>query len=163
MKIRQERPFVFNVIKYFPMDLVAHGIRSLGAFLIMSEAKQEIEGLLRLSKSVVINLAKLDDEFIALCNHICRMANKLNIPIILDPVGAGASQYRTDAAINIISQHKISIVRTYPNEIASLLTNQLVIQNHNSIDNSMTIENAKLLSEKTQHCRGGKWEKTYDY
>ena len=56
VKIREERPFIFNISNFFPMDLLASGVRSLGAFLVMSNAKQEIEELLGLSKAVVINL-----------------------------------------------------------------------------------------------------------
>jgi hydroxyethylthiazole kinase len=114
----------------------------------MSSAEQEIEELLGISKSVVINLSKINDEFITLCNRICHIANAKNIPIVLDPVGAGASRYRTDSAINMLNQHKISIIRGYPNEISSLLTGQLVIANHNLMDHGITIEHATLLSEK---------------
>lgn len=60
------------------MDLVASGVRSLGAFPIISNAEKEIEELLGLSKSVVINLGKLDDEFINPCNRICSIANDRN-------------------------------------------------------------------------------------
>jgi len=148
VKIRKERPFIFNISNFFPMDLIASGVRSLGAFLVMSNAKQEIEELLGLSKAVVINLGKLNDEYIVLCNRICKIANNLNIPIILDPVGAGASQYRTDAAINMIDHYKISVVRAYPNEIVGLLTRQLTIPNNKLIDHNTSIENSKLLSEK---------------
>ena len=148
IKIKKIKPFILNISGYFPMDLVANGVRSLGAFPILSNAEQEIEELLGLSKSVVINLGKLDDPFITLCNRICRLANKSNIPIVLDPVGAGASRYRTDTAINMISQHKISIVRAYTNEIAGILTGKLVIPDNNIIDINEAIENAQLLSEK---------------
>ncbi len=146
-KIKLEKPFIFNCTDYYPMELIVSGIRSLGAFPIMSNAEQEIEELLQLSKSVVINLGKLDDEFIALSHRICQIANERGIPIVLDPVGTGASRYRTDTAMALINSHKISIVRGYPNEISGLLTGQLTMQHNNPIDLNVTIENAKSLSE----------------
>lgn len=70
------------------------------------------------------------------------------MPIILDPVGAGASRYRTDAIISLIKNHRISILRGYPNEIASILTGELAIQdNTHFIDEKIIIENTKLLSK----------------
>ena len=147
-KIKLEKPFIFNCSDYYPLELIISGIRSLGAFPIISHAEQEIEELLQLSKSVVINLGKLDDEFLSFCNRVCQIANKINIPIILDPVGTGASRYRTDTAIDLINNHQISIVRGYPNEISGLLTGQLTMQDNNPIDIDITVENAKSLSEK---------------
>lgn len=148
IKIREQKPFILNITEYFPVDLVANGVRSVGALPIMNNAKQEVEELLSLSKAVVINLGKLDDDFIKLCNHICKTANKFKIPIILDPVGAGATRYRTDAAIQIIKNHRISIIRAYPSEIDGVLSGQVGLQNHSSTNFNSMSEKAKLLSEK---------------
>ncbi|KTD59690.1 hydroxyethylthiazole kinase [Legionella sainthelensi] len=148
-KIRQQKPFILTITNYFPMGYVASGIRSIGGFPIMCNAEQELEELLKITGSVVINVGKLDDSFIKLCNHICHMSKKFNVPIILDPVGAGASRYRTDAIINLIKNHRISILRGYPNEIASILTGELAIQdNKHFIDEKIIIEHTKSLSKK---------------
>ncbi|KTC83080.1 hydroxyethylthiazole kinase [Legionella cincinnatiensis] len=148
-KVRQQKPFILTITNYFPMGYVASGIRSIGGFPIMCNAEQELEELLKITGSVVINVGKLDDSFIKLCNHICKMAKQLDVPIILDPVGAGASRYRTDAIINMIQNHRISILRGYPNEIASILTGELAIQdNMHLIDEKIIIENTKSLSQK---------------
>jgi hydroxyethylthiazole kinase len=146
-QIRQDKPFVLTITNYFAMDLIANGIRSISAFPIMSDEKQEIEELINLSKSVVINIGRLNDHFIKLSHHVCRIANETNKPIILDPVGAGISRYRTDTAISFIKDHKISIVRGYPNELASLLDGKLTIPNIRMSD-EVVIENGKKLSEK---------------
>ncbi len=148
-KIKEQKPYVLTITNYFPMGYVASGIRSIGGFPLMCNAEQEVEELLGISKSVVINLGKLDNKFIKLSNHICKIANDINVPIILDPVGAGASRYRTDTATNMIKNHRISIIRGYPNEIASLLTGELVIQDNNHIiEQNVIIENAKSLSKR---------------
>jgi hydroxyethylthiazole kinase len=147
-KIKNEKPLILNITKYFPLELIVSGLRSIGALPITSNAEQEIEELLKLSKAVVINLGKLDDEFIKLCDYICQAANELKKPIILDPVGAGASRYRTETAINFIKNHKISVMRGYPSEIAALLNAQLIKIGSESTVNNLASENAKLLSEK---------------
>ena len=96
-KIKKNKPLILNITNYVTMDFVANGLLSLGASPVMSKAEQEIEDLLQLAQSIVINLGTLDKQFIALCEHACLIANQLKKPIILDPVGAGASSYRTDA------------------------------------------------------------------
>ncbi|MFW2571822.1 hydroxyethylthiazole kinase [Legionella sp. 29fVS95] len=148
IKIREQRPFILNMTDYFPVDLVANGVRSIGALPIMNNARQEVEELLNLSKAVVINLGKLDNDFIKLCNHICQTANQFKIPIILDPVGAGASHYRTDTAIEIINNHAISVIRAYPSEIDGLLTGQIGLQNHSVTNLTVMTEKAQLLAGK---------------
>jgi len=148
IKIKKERPLILNITQYFPLDLIASGLRSIGALPITSNAEKEIDELLKLSKAVVINLGKLDDEFIQLCDRICQSANELKKPIILDPVGAGASRYRTETSINLIKNHKISVVRGYPSEIVALLNAQLIKIGTESTANDLACENAKLLSEK---------------
>ncbi|KTD41755.1 hydroxyethylthiazole kinase [Legionella parisiensis] len=148
-KIRQQKPFILAITNYFPMGYVGSGIRSIGGFPLMCGAEEEVEELLGISKAVIINLGKLDSAFVKMSNLICDVANKKNIPIILDPVGVGASRYRTDVATSLIKKHQISIVRGYPNEIASLLTGELVIQDNNHLMEDKTIiENAQSLSTK---------------
>lgn len=148
IQIKKQKPLILNITKYFPLDLIVSGLRSIGALPITSNAKQEIEELLDISKAVVINLGRLDDEFIALCERVCKAANELKKPIILDPVGAGASRYRTETSINLIKNYKISIVRGYPSEIAAMTNAKLIEIGTESKTNESAISNAKLLSKK---------------
>lgn len=147
-RIRKEKPIVLNITKYFSLDLIVSGLRSVGALPISSNAEQEIEELIRLSRAVVINLGKLDDQFIQLCERICQVANELKKPIILDPIGAGISHYRTETFINFIKKHKISVVRGYPSEIEALANAKLITVGTESTTNELACKNAKLLSEK---------------
>jgi hydroxyethylthiazole kinase len=148
LKIHEVKPFILTISNYYPIDLIASGIRSIGAYPLMSNSEQEIEELFHLAQAVVINLGKSDDKFLKICSHICRIANEHKKPIILDPVGAGISRYRTDIAINILKENSISIVRAYPNEIASLLKGELIILNHTLADYNQLVEKAKQFSEE---------------
>ncbi|WP_031567567.1 hydroxyethylthiazole kinase [Legionella wadsworthii] len=149
-QIRHHKPFILTITNYFPMGYVGSGIRSIGGFPLMCGAEEEVDELLEISKAVIINLGKLDNNFIKLCHRICKIANQRNIPIILDPVGAGASRYRTEVAINITKKYQIAIIRGYPNEITSLVTGKLVIQDNQYLDNKNIIENANVLSKEYQ-------------
>jgi hydroxyethylthiazole kinase len=119
-QIKRARPLVLNITNDVTMDFIANGLLALGASPVMSKAPQETADLLQLATCVVINLGTLDDEFIRLCQQTCCIANQLNKPVILDPVGAGASHYRTAAARQLINDHAIAIVRGNAGEIMAL-------------------------------------------
>jgi hydroxyethylthiazole kinase len=121
-KIKQEKPLVLNITNYVTMDFIANGLLSLGASPVMSMSAYEAEDLLQLAKTVVINLGTLNEEFLSLCDMICAKANTLNKPIILDPVGAGASLYRTQAAKRLIEHYQLAIIRGNASEISALST-----------------------------------------
>lgn len=119
-KIKNESPLILNLSNVVTSDFVANGLLSVGASPIMSQANQETEDLIKISKALVINIGTLNHEFIQLIQQACRIANELNIPIILDPVGAGASAYRTDICKSLLANYQIAIVRANAGEIMAL-------------------------------------------
>lgn len=148
-KIKEEKPLILNITNDVTMDFIANGLLSLGASPVMSKAQQEIEDLLQLASSVVINLGTLDEKFIALCEQVCNTANQLKKPIILDPVGAGASQYRNHASMNLIQQYDIAIIRGNASEIMSLSGVSSQTKGVDSTTQSEhAIESAQLLSTR---------------
>jgi hydroxyethylthiazole kinase len=148
-KIKLEAPLVLNITNDVTMDFVANGLLSIGASPIMSKAEQEIEDLLKLANSVVINLGTLNKEFITLCRHTCQIANQLNKPIVLDPVGAGASQYRTDTCMSLIREYNIAIICGNAGEVMALSGSSHTTKGVDSITESdHAIESAKLVSSR---------------
>jgi hydroxyethylthiazole kinase len=119
-KIKQEKPLILNLTNYVTMDFIANGLLSLGASPVMSSGRAEIEDLLQFTKALVINPGTLDDDFIQLCAHACATANKLNVPIILDPVGVGATLYRTNTSLRWLTEYQIAIVRGNASEVMAL-------------------------------------------
>ena len=107
-RIKQEKPIILNLTNNVTMDFVANGLLSLGASPMISTAEQETEELVTLAHAVVINLGTLNSRFIQLCRHACLLANQLNRPIILDPVGAGASN---------IAQKPVAVVTGFFNSV----------------------------------------------
>ena len=118
--IRYRRPLIINFTNDVTMDFVANGLLSLGASPIMTQASQEIDDLCAIAQAVVINIGTLNDEFIALCKKVASVANRLGIPITLDPVGVGASQYRTKTCLDLLERFKFSIIRGNASEIMAL-------------------------------------------
>ena len=119
-KMRQEKPLILNITNDVTMDFIANGLLSLGVSPVMSKAPQEMADLLTLAQALVINLGTLDEKFMQLCSKTCDLANELGKPIVLDPVGAGASFYRTAAALQLLKKHNIAIIRGNASEIMAL-------------------------------------------
>lgn len=146
-KIKKNKPLVLNITNDVTMDFVANGLLSLGASPVMSKAEQEIEDLVKIANSVVINIGTLTDKFIDLCSHACLMANTFNKPIILDPVGVGASCYRTDTCLKLINNYDISIIRGNASEIMSLSDLSFSTKGVDSTAQSeCAMESAKIIS-----------------
>ncbi|EHL32725.1 hydroxyethylthiazole kinase [Legionella drancourtii] len=117
-QIKQVKPLVLCLTNYVTMDLMANSLLALGAAPLMSESKREIEELVTISQAVYINIGTLNKRFIERALFAAEIANFLNKPVILDPVGAGASKLRTSAALELLPLAQI--VRGNASEIISL-------------------------------------------
>ncbi len=144
IKIKQDKPLIVNLTNDVTMNFVADGLLSLGASPIMSKSEQEIEDLLQWAQAIVINFGTLDDAFIALSERACIIANQLNKPVLLDPVGAGASNYRTETCMKFLQQYNLSIIRGNASEIMSLAAVARLTKGVDStMDSQQAIESAK--------------------
>lgn len=150
-KIKKVKPLILNITNDVTMDFIANGLLSVGASPMMSKAKSEMDDLLQLADAVTINLGTLDDQFISLCDYVCETANQLQKPIVLDPVGSGASDYRTRASLNLINQFRIAIIRANASEILSLSDGSFKTKGVDSVDESnKAIESARRLAHRSQ-------------
>lgn len=148
-KIKDTKPLVLNMTNDVTMDFIANGLLSIGASPVMSQAIQECEDLVKLANVIVINLGTLNEAFVHLCKETCRIANQLNKPIILDPVGAGASRYRTESALALLDQYQVNIIRGNASEIISLVNSLQQTKGVDSIVESYdAVESAKMLSKR---------------
>ncbi|MSP53445.1 MAG: hypothetical protein EXR81_04240 [Gammaproteobacteria bacterium] len=91
--ISRIHPVIHNITNYVVMDFNANALLAIGAFPIMAHAEPELAELLAIVQVLVINIGTLDEQWIAAMHAAINLAK--NIPIILDPVGAGASKLRT--------------------------------------------------------------------
>lgn len=146
-RIRVQKPLILNLTNFVTMDFIANGLLSLGASPIMSLAKEEMEDLIKLASCVVINIGTLTSDFMELAHFASSLANKKNKPIILDPVGAGATAYRTQNAQKLLQEHKIAIIRGNASEIAALINKSSSTKGVDStIDSTEIAEEARELA-----------------
>lgn len=138
-KIKIQQPLIINLTNFVTMDFIANGLLSLGASPVMTQSTQEAHDLTRIARAVVINIGTLNDAFIRLSESFCGEANRLGVPLILDPVGAGASRYRTRTCLNLLSRFKFSIIRGNASEIMALSGSH---QSTKGVDTTMSTQSA---------------------
>lgn len=100
------------------MDFVANGLLATGGTPLMSESIDELRELLSISQALYINIGTLDNAFIDRALTAAEIAHSLQKPVILDPVGAGASKLRTEAALKLLNY--AHVIRGNASEIIAL-------------------------------------------
>lgn len=120
LRIRKERVVVLNITNLVAMDLTANALLALGASPIMSQSAHEVEDLVQLAQSVSLNMGTLDEAWLQLAWKALNHANQLRRPVVLDPVGAGATRLRTGAAAELIQSAKLTCVRANASECIAL-------------------------------------------
>ncbi len=119
-RIRDEKPLVHNITNYVVMNFTANSLLSMGASPVMAHAVEEVEEMVSLARALVINIGTLSEPWIKAMFLAGKKANQLGVPIILDPVGSGATTLRTETFKRLISELKITIVRGNASEILSI-------------------------------------------
>jgi len=118
--IRSKRPLVHSITNYVVMNETANAVLCIGALPIMSHAKEEVEEMAAAADALVLNIGTLSPDWIDAMEIAGRRANSMNKPVILDPVGAGATAFRTSSCRRLLESVKISIIRGNAGEIAAL-------------------------------------------
>lgn len=120
-KLREKRPLVHNITNYVVMNETANALLAIGASPVMAHAVGEIEEMVSIADALVINIGTLDGRWIESMELAVRAASRLGKPVVLDPVGAGATKLRTSTAMRLIELGNISVIRGNFGEISALL------------------------------------------
>lgn len=118
--VREQKPLIHNITNYVVMNYTANALLAMGASPVMAHAHNEVEEMVSLAGALVLNIGTLTDEWIASMILAGKKASDLGKPVILDPVGSGATALRTKAAHRIIEQTSIRVIRGNASEILSL-------------------------------------------
>ncbi len=119
--IRETVPVIHNITNYVVMNSTANALLALGASPVMAHAEEEIEEMVAIASSLVINIGTLSPAWVRAMFKAAEAARKRKIPIVLDPVGAGATSYRTRTARELIHAVPPEIIRGNASEIMALL------------------------------------------
>ncbi|MBZ4654489.1 MAG: hydroxyethylthiazole kinase [Peptococcaceae bacterium] len=119
-EVREQKPLVHHITNYVTVNDCANIVLALGGSPVMADDKNEVEEMVAIASALVINIGTLNSRTIESMILAGRQANKLGIPVILDPVGIGATQLRTKTAQEIIQEVKISVLRGNMSEVKVL-------------------------------------------
>lgn len=120
-QIRAVSPLVHNITNFVVMNNTANALLAAGASPIMAHAKGELEELLGIASALVLNIGTLSDPWAASMLRAATYAAGRGLPVVIDPVGAGASKMRTELALELIqAAGQRLIVRGNASEILAL-------------------------------------------
>lgn len=119
-RIRERKPLVHNITNYVVMNFTANALLACGASPVMAHAVEEVEEMVSLAGALVLNIGTLSLPWIQAMLKAGKRANELGVPVILDPVGAGATALRTSSSKRIIQEISVQVIRGNASEILSL-------------------------------------------
>ncbi|WP_256310309.1 hydroxyethylthiazole kinase [Tissierella carlieri] len=117
-EVRIKNPLIHNITNYVTVNDCANAILAIGASPIMADDVAEVEEIVSISSALVINIGTLNQRTITSMIIAGKKANELHVPVVLDPVGAGASSLRNKTTQEILSEVKIDIIRGNLSEIS---------------------------------------------
>lgn len=119
--IREKAPVVHSITNYVVMNNTANALLALGASPVMAHAEEEMDEMVGIASALVINIGTLSPAWVRAMLRAAEAARTRKIPIVLDPVGAGATAYRTKTARELIRAVPPEIIRGNASEIMALL------------------------------------------
>ena len=137
--LREQSPLVHNITNYVVMNFTANVLLALGASPVMAHCQDEVEEMVALADSLVLNIGTLSREWIHSMLTAGKKAQELAVPVVLDPVGAGATVLRTQACTQIMAACKIGLVRGNASEILALSGGRLQTR---GVDASHSVQEA---------------------
>ncbi|WP_312117494.1 hydroxyethylthiazole kinase [Brevibacillus reuszeri] len=120
-RVRQYNPLIHNITNVVVTNFTANGLLALGASPVMAYAKQEVADMAKIAGALVLNMGTLNELEVEAMLIAGKSANEHGVPIIFDPVGAGATPYRTETARKLVKELSISIIRGNAAEIANTI------------------------------------------
>jgi hydroxyethylthiazole kinase len=118
--LREKKPLVHNITNFVVMNYTANVLLAIGASPVMAHAPEEVEDMVSMAGALVLNIGTLTSDWVSAMILAGKKANLLGIPVILDPVGAGATPFRTETVRRIINEVSIRVIRGNASEVLSV-------------------------------------------
>ncbi|MGB9813221.1 MAG: hydroxyethylthiazole kinase [Thermovenabulum sp.] len=119
-KVRSQKPLVHHITNIVTVNDCANITLAVGALPVMAHALEEVEDMVKAASSLVLNIGTLTPEQVEAMIKAGKKANELGIPVVLDPVGAGATPLRTESTWRILNEVKVSVIKGNSAEIGVL-------------------------------------------
>lgn len=119
-KLRDQAPLIHNITNYVVMNSTANALLSVGASPVMAHASEEMEEMVTIASALVLNIGTLSEKWIEAMHLAGKAAKRKGKPVILDPVGAGATTLRDNATKSIVETIKPQVIRGNASEILAV-------------------------------------------
>ncbi len=119
-RLREKTPLVHHITNWVVTNFTANVTLALGASPVMAHALEESEEMAQLADALVLNIGTLTLPVVEAMVRAGKKANERGVPVILDPVGVGATSLRTRSTSRILEEVKVSVLRGNLSEIASI-------------------------------------------
>ena len=118
--VSAQSPLVHSITNLVVMNFNANALLALGAAPVMAHAEEEVRDMVGIAQALVLNIGTLEPDWIRAMKLALAAARERGIPVVLDPVGAGATPYRNAALAELLQAGAPTIVRGNASEIMSL-------------------------------------------
>ena len=133
-QLRETKPLVHQITNYVVMNETANATLALGALPVMAHAMEEVGEMAAIAGALVLNIGTLSPDWVEAMILAGQVANQRGTPVVLDPVGAGATTYRTETAKRILDEVRVAVLRGNAGEIATLVGVEAEVRGVESID-----------------------------
>lgn len=119
-RVRAASPLVHNITNFVVMNSTANALLAIGASPVMAHAPEEVEEMAGLAGALVLNIGTLTREWVDSMRKAAATALARRIPVILDPVGAGATRLRTEVSRALVREVRPAVLRGNASEIMAV-------------------------------------------
>lgn len=152
-KLREKSPLVHIISNGVTKERVADAALAIGASPMMAEYSLEVSEITEKAKTLVLNLGMLNEDKIKSIKISAEVANKMGIPIVLDPVGVGSSKIRRDLVDFLLKNFKFSVIRGNFSEINYLVNGEVAV-GVDSLDSGICEDDFKNVAIKLSEMTG---------
>ncbi|WP_281974411.1 hydroxyethylthiazole kinase [Halobacillus litoralis] len=120
-QVRESRPLIHNMTNAVVMNFTANGLLAFGGTPIMSHAMEDAPDVARQSSGLLLNIGTLTEDQVQAMISAGQIANDQGIPVVFDPVGAGATPYRSEVCKRILKHVRPTVIKGNSGELAHLV------------------------------------------
>ena len=147
--VKDKKPLVHHITNYVTVNDCANMVLAIGGSPVMADDLAEVEEMLAFASALVINIGTLNERTIQSMITAGKKANQLGVPVVLDPVGVGATTLRTETTAILLKEVRFAVIRGNMSEIKMIAGLNVQIKGVDSIASEENgIEIAKALAVK---------------
>ncbi|WP_110926880.1 hydroxyethylthiazole kinase [Bacillus massiliglaciei] len=151
-KIRKKQPLVHSITNYVVANFTANGLLAIGASPVMADEAEEVEEMVSIASSLLINIGTINTRTKEAMLLAGKRANELGIPVVLDPVGVGATSFRKQAVRELLDGVQFTLIRCNAGELATIAGVQWEAKGVDSGEGEMDVAAVAKQVAEQHHC-----------